>query len=62
MDAVIEKVTMVSEGTQDLRSGSEQLAAATEEQSATMQQVATLANSLNQMSEKLQEVVNHFRI
>lgn len=62
MEAVIKEVTMVSEGTQDLQSGSQQLAAATEEQSATMQEVATLANGLNQMSEKLQEVVNLFKI
>lgn len=56
------EVHQVSAGMQTMRLGSEQLAAATEEQSATMEQVASLANSLNQMSGALQDLVKRFQV
>ena len=62
----IEQITAaileVSEGIQFIAGGSEQLAATTEEQSASLDSIAHAAQELSQMSERLRNVVHQFHL
>ncbi|HKM42857.1 MAG TPA: methyl-accepting chemotaxis protein [Limnochordia bacterium] len=55
-------MTEVSQGIQLIARGSEQLAASTEEQSATIDSIALSAQELSHMSERLQGAVRQFRL
>ncbi len=52
----------VSKGLELINAGSEELAAATEEQSASMANIASAAQELSLMSERLQELVREFEL
>ena len=59
---IVGAVQEISEGLEQSNIGGHEIASATEEQAASMQQVSQSAQDLTDMGAKLAELVDHFRL
>lgn len=62
VEAIVDQVHDISQGLGELNNGGHEIASATEEQAASMQQVADLANDLTVIGARLQDMVGKFKL
>ncbi len=62
VDGIVDQVQEMSAGIEDANGGGREIASATEEQAASIQQVAHSAQDLTNMGLELQELVQHFTL
>lgn len=62
MDAILGQIDGLVEQVSEINHGGEQISAITQEQSASMEEIATSSGDLTAIAERLQKLMNWFKI